>query len=164
MILLPSVNERTQLRGDSNHCGTHTFLCSLVSLTGSPRGPTGQQSSWRLCPGHNLWSEPTSKSFVTFELIMVGGGRGHSGICADPTPVRGPGSFPWKQLKCDELGIQWEIPLFALGVKACCPCNCLRWHWLALHVHLPHEASITTAIVVWLVGFLGFFLRRDFSV
>lgn len=104
------MNERTELRGDSKHRGTYTFLCSLESPTGSPRGPTGQQSSRCLCPGHNLWSESTSRSFMTFEL-MVGGGRGHAGICANPTPPRGSGSFPWKQLNCDELGNQREIPL-----------------------------------------------------
>lgn len=58
---------------------------------------------------------------MAFELLMVGGGRGHPGICTDPAPTSGPSSFPWKQLKCGELGIQQVIPSFALEVKVCCP-------------------------------------------
>lgn len=69
----------------------------------------------------------TFKPFMAFELLMGGGGRGPPGTGADPLlPVRGPSSFSWYQLKCDELGIRQAIPLFALGFDVCCPFNCLE--------------------------------------
>lgn len=64
--------------------------------------------------------------------------------------------FPGNSLSVMSWAFSGKSLLFALGVKACCPCNCLRWHWFTLHVRLPHEASITTAMVGWLVCFASF--------